>query len=197
MDFTISNNALFPLNGLYREEFPRYTTQLMNLANQNGGGTRPAMVGQMSNLVPQYLAEADTPSPEGWEAWYQERYPHALQDAADRVEQHIAHLRDALAQIDRPMVERYLHELLIQKTYVGLVVQPAILSALAQREGCSYRLATPEEESQGIDGYVGETAYSIKPTSYRSMARLPESISARMVYYDKTKTGLSVHVEDT
>lgn len=33
------------------ELFPKYTTQIMNLANQNAQGTRPAVVGQMSELI--------------------------------------------------------------------------------------------------------------------------------------------------
>jgi hypothetical protein len=31
--------------------FPKYATQLINLANQNGQGTRPEVVGQMSELI--------------------------------------------------------------------------------------------------------------------------------------------------
>ena len=32
-------------------DFPKYTTQLINLANQNAQGTRPKVVGQMSELI--------------------------------------------------------------------------------------------------------------------------------------------------
>ncbi len=32
-------------------DFPKYTTQVINLANQNAQGTRPAIVGQMSELI--------------------------------------------------------------------------------------------------------------------------------------------------
>ncbi len=35
-------------------EFPKYTTQLMNLANQNSQGTRPKVVGQMSDLIQEF-----------------------------------------------------------------------------------------------------------------------------------------------
>jgi len=35
-------------------EFPKYTTQIMNLANQNSHGTRPNVVGQMSALIVQF-----------------------------------------------------------------------------------------------------------------------------------------------
>jgi len=31
-------------------DFPKYTTQILNLANQNSQGTRPKVVGQMSDL---------------------------------------------------------------------------------------------------------------------------------------------------
>ena len=31
--------------------FPKYATQLINLANQNAQGTRPEVVGQMSELI--------------------------------------------------------------------------------------------------------------------------------------------------
>ncbi len=33
------------------KEFPKYTTQLINIANQNAQGTRPAVVGQLSDLI--------------------------------------------------------------------------------------------------------------------------------------------------
>lgn len=36
------------------KEFPKYTTQLINLANQNAQGTRPRMVGQMSDLIQEF-----------------------------------------------------------------------------------------------------------------------------------------------
>ena len=70
------------------------------------------------------------------------------------------------------------------------------LSKLAEKTGKDYRLATPEEESQGIDGYVGTVPYSIKPDTYKTMGRLSEVIDVKMIYYTKTKTGLKVEVED-
>jgi hypothetical protein len=36
------------------EEFPEYATQIINLANQNAQGTRPAVVGQMSELIHEF-----------------------------------------------------------------------------------------------------------------------------------------------
>ena len=67
---------------------------------------------------------------------------------------------------------------------------------LAEKLGEKYRLASPEEESQGIDGYVGITPYSVKPDTYKTMGRLSETIAVKMIYYTKTKTGLTIEVEE-
>lgn len=58
------------------------------------------------------------------------------------------------------------------------------------------RLATPEEESKGIDGYVGNTPYQVKADTYKTMGRLSEVIDVKMIYYTKTKTGLTIEVEE-
>ena len=75
-------------------------------------------------------------------------------------------------------------------------MQKAILASLAERLGCEYRLATPEEESKGIDGYVGDTAYSVKPDTYRSKASLPERIDVKMIYYKKNRGKLELEIDD-
>ena len=67
---------------------------------------------------------------------------------------------------------------------------------MAERNDTTYRLATPEEESVGIDGYVGNVPYSVKPDTYKTMGRLSETIAVKMIYYTKTKTGLTIEVEE-
>jgi len=51
--------------------FPKYTTQVINLANQNAQGTRPQVGGNMSNLIQQ----CPTKTYEGWKKWYLESHP--------------------------------------------------------------------------------------------------------------------------
>ena len=54
MIFTIYNDELFSLNESENHIFPKYTSQLINWANQNAQGTRPRVVGQLSELFPEY-----------------------------------------------------------------------------------------------------------------------------------------------
>lgn len=196
MIFTIKNEELVTLNGCETPEFPKYTSQLINWANQNAQGTRPRVVGQLSELFPEYRSECDNISINTWRDWYLNRFPDAIQNATDKIFAQVENLKEAIKLIDKDMVEKWVEDLVVSKTYNGLYVQVAILSKLAEKLDTNYRLATPEEESQGIDGYVGDTAYSIKPDTYKTMGRLSETIAVKMIYYTKTKTRLSIEIEE-
>ena len=196
MKFTIKNEELIVINGSETPDFPKYTSQLINWANQNAQGTRPVVVGQMSELFPEFMNSGMEITIENWRKWYTEKYPEAFENATDKIFAQVQNLRNAIPLIDRDMVEKWVQDLVINKTFDGMYVQKAILASLAEKRGTTYRLATPEEESIGIDGYVGEIPYSVKPDTYKTMGRLSETIDVKMIYYSKTKTNLKIEVED-
>jgi hypothetical protein len=169
-------------------EYPKYTTQLMNLANQNAGGTRPSIVGQMSDLI----QECPGRNLKDWEAWYKERHPDAIQRATEKVWSMLEAMKAAGNQIDKAMVQQWIEDLVIVKTYAGLRVQEAILRKVSEDLGTTYRASEPAEEAKGIDGYVGDVPVSIKPTTYKTMKGLPERISVGMIYYEKDKDGITI-----
>lgn len=192
MKLRIPNAELQMLTAGQAGRYPRYTTQLMNLANQNAQGTRPPIVGQMTELIAAF--EGDTF--EEWEIWYAERYPDAVEQATDRIVGMMDQLRDAIQQIDRELIRQWVEELILVKTFIGLRFQEPILKKMAGLTDESYRLSTTEEEAKGIDGYVGDRPVSIKPHTYRAMQGLSERIDATIVYYTKQKDGLLIEYDD-
>lgn len=196
MKYRLRNEAIRDYNESINFTFPKYTSQIINLANQNAQGTRASVVGQMSELFPEFLESGEPITIESWRRWYTERHPRALKDASAKICAQVDNLRAAIAHIDRKLVCEWVEDLVINKTFNGLYVQRAILTSLAERKGTAYRLATPEEESRGIDGWVGGEAYSIEPDSYKTMQRLPEAIDVKMIYYTKTSIGLTLDVEE-
>lgn len=175
-----------------KREFPKYTTQLLNLANQNSGGTRPRVVGQLSDLI----QECPDRGYKGWKEWYLKKHPMAIDDATERVYAMVQNLKGALPLITKDMVREWVEDLVIDKTYAGLRVQEAILKRVAAIKKCQYRAATPSEESKGIDGYIGDKPISIKPATYETKNMLNEKIAASIVFYEKTKTGIKVDLRN-
>ena len=196
MKYFLKNAEIEGYNESISFDFPKYTSQLINLANQNAQGTRPAVVGQMSELFPEFMATGEEKTIESWRSWYSERYSDAINKATDRIYAQVQNLKGAIALIDRDMIKHWVEDLVISKTFNGLYVQKAILASLAERKKTTFRLAIPSEEAQGIDGFVGDHPYSIKPTTYKTMGRLPETINTTMIFYEKTKTGVHVEIDD-
>ena len=62
MRFTIKSDDVKGSLGIPPVYFPKYTTQIINLAGQNSGATRPKVVGQMSDLT----VESDARSLDEW-----------------------------------------------------------------------------------------------------------------------------------
>ena len=196
MNYTIKKEDIENYNNSDSFSFPKYTSQLINLANQNAQGTRPVVVGKMSDLFQEFLESDEERNIDGWRRWYLERYPDSFEKATNKIWEQVNNLRNAIELIDKEMVENWVENLIIYKTFNGLYVQKAILAFLANKEGTTYRLANAIEESHGIDGYVGDVPYSIKPDTYKYMERLSEVIDVKMIYYTKTKTGLKIEVEE-
>lgn len=55
MIYKLKNESIEGYNESENYSFPKYTTQLINWANQNAQGTRPRVVGQMSELFPEFV----------------------------------------------------------------------------------------------------------------------------------------------
>jgi hypothetical protein len=184
----IKNEELLELLDLKHEGFPKYASQLINLANQNAQGTRPQVVGQLSQLIQEFPGSTY----EQWVEWYTGENPEAIDRAVSRIAGMIEKLKEVINVIDEPMIKRWVEDLVHCKTFVGLRFQEAVLKKISGTRGCQYRLSTSGEESRGIDGYLGDMPVSIKPLSYKSKNMLPEGIEAGIIYYEKTKAGILV-----
>ncbi len=174
------------------KDFPRYTTQLINLANQNAQGTRPRVVGQLSDLIQECPEKTYT----GWKKWYFAKYPHAITDATEKIAAMIVNFKSAINLIDKTMIEKWVNDLVLEKTFIGLRFQEAILKKIASMKNTDYRLAKPNEESRGIDGFIGDMPVSIKPLTYRTKNYLREEIKSKIIFYNKTKSGLEIDADE-
>ena len=173
-------------------QLPPYTSQILNLANQNAQGTRPKVVGQMSELIQEF----DGRTLEEWEKWYMERHKAGLKIATEKIRGMVDKLKTAVMQITDEMIEQWVHDLVIVKTYVGLRFQEAVLQEIAGRLNTTYQVAAPEDEAQGVDGYINGRPLSIKPVSYKVKATLQEKLPACMIYYEKVNNDLLIEFNE-
>lgn len=172
-------------------DFPKYTTQIMNTANQNSQGTRPQTVGQMNELIEEYKEEYPEGTFEDWQEFYYVKHDgeERIEEATDKVFEMVVKMQEAAKEIDREMVQRWVEDLVLYKTYTGLGRnEEAILKKLSEEYDEPYQLGSTEDESKGIDGYLGDQPVSVKPLTYKQKSRLQEEIQAPIVYYEDYST---------
>jgi len=163
----------------------------MNLANSNAQGTRPKIVGQMSDLIQEFEGKTF----EEWAIWYQECYLHAIEKATDKVFEMVESFKKSIELIDKKLISEWVKDLVLNETFAGLNFQEAILKKVAESKKTTYSFSTKEEESKGIDGYIDTIPVSIKPITYKTQNHLLENISANMIFYNKKKDGLVIEFD--
>lgn len=189
MKIKIKNSELFNILIGDLVDYPKYTSQIINLANQNAQGTRPKAVGQMSELIKEF----DGKTIDEWKNWYYKKYPNAIDDAVEKIYPMLEKLNSALDKIDKELVRAWVEDLVINKTFIGLKYQDAILKKVADAKSEEYFLSTPQDEAKGIDGYIGNRPVSVKPSMYNTKDSLNELIEVDIIYYDKKKDGITVN----
>ncbi len=186
----IYNQTVEELSNAEAYDFPKYT-QIINLVNSNAQGTRPVVVGQMSELIQAFPGK----SLAQWIEWYSAQQPNAVNNATEKIWSKLQEMKVAVALIDKPMVEAWVKDLVYTKTYCGLKFQEAILAYLAREYNTTYRLANIEEEAHGIDGYLNDKPAQIKSITYKQEALLAEVINVPIIFYDKKKDGINIEFE--
>ena len=133
----------------------------------------------MSDLIQEFSGKTI----KEWEKWYLQRYPNAIKNAKEKILEMLANLKDAINKIDENMVNEWVKDLVIIKTFLGLKFQEAILKKVSDIKGLDYRLSDNVAESKGIDGYIGDIPVSIKPDTYQIKKSLSENIPVNIIYY--------------
>ena len=188
MIITLSNEEIGPDPEIEAPKFPKYMTQIINRANRNSEGTRPRVVGKMTELFKVFPGK----TLDEWEQWYVEQKPDAIKNATEKIMQMVKNLEDAIGKINKAKVEEWVRDLVVVKTFRGLRFQKAILKKGAELINVDYRLAEREEESKGIDGYIGDTAVSIKPITYRLESDIEETLAGVVLYYKELEDGIEI-----
>ncbi|HOC40250.1 MAG: MjaI restriction endonuclease [Bacteroidetes bacterium ADurb.Bin035] len=188
MKIKINNDDIRAYLDIEKINLDKYVSPLINLANQYAQGTRPKVVGQMSELIQQFNGKTISE----WKQWYLANNPDAIENATKKIWTKIQELKGTINNINESDVEKWVEDLVIVKTFTGLKFQEVILKKAAEIKNTTYRLSNPDEESRGIDGFIGDIPVSIKPTTYKLESALKEQIEVKIIFYQKLKDGIEV-----
>lgn len=177
------------------EDFPKYVSPLLNQASNTAGSTEPEKVGKMSEIFERNKFD----SIEEWGDWYLDAShtegldeclrgktgEELIENAIDNTWEMVQNYKHALEKIERDTVKRWIEDLILVKTAEGMAQEQKVFEYLSEEYGLELTDSSPEEESRGIDGYLGDIPVSVKSTEYTSDGRREaiEDIDHLLVFY--------------
>lgn len=185
--FKISKKEAEQIMGVERAKFPKYHSGLLNTANKYSQATRPNKVGSMNVLYRDYEEETKDVGLKSWEEYVSLHSQYDAHSAAEATFKKIQEIKEALEQITLEEVMAYQKDLVVAGTFIGMSTQQMVIKQVANNLNLPYEMSNTEDESKGIDAYIGDKSYSVKPSSYfQNQASYCEQIQADfMIVYEK------------
>lgn len=188
-------------NGTSAPKLPKYSSSVINSASGYAHATRPENVGQVSEEIQTFRDDMNYPGHtlDDWIKWHIEHHENGegIQRAVDEAWNKFQAVLESLSTVTKENVRAWMEDLVYQKTYDGLMVQNAIIQAIAKELNVDYQLATPEQESQGIDGLINGCPVQIKAESYKQTGKKHnEETTCPVVYYKKENKNITFDYDD-
>jgi hypothetical protein len=189
----INYDELANILKLKTPKFPKYVSPFINMTNTYSRATRPKGVGQLSELIKDSGAETE----KKWRNWYIKKYPDKIKIATKKNYEKMKEIIANISKIKKSQINVWVEDLVITKTFIGLKIEEAILKWLAKNTGRKYKRSNPNQESRGIDGWIGNTSISVKPISFKNNKHLRDEIHADIiVFYNKKKSKIEISFND-
>lgn len=119
-------------NGTQKVSLPKYSSQVINLANGYAKATRPDNVGQVSEDIKRFRDDETLSgySNQDWINWHQNHYPNGIQKATDEAWAMFVKMRNSLNTVTKDDIRKWEEDFVYSKTYDGLMVQNAIITKI-------------------------------------------------------------------
>ena len=148
-----------------RYVFPTYTKPILNIATQNSQATRVKVVGSMKEQFSEFLKQPGDKGLKAWEEYYLNHCDgmRKIHDASERLWEMLEKMHLDHDVFNLSLAQKYIEELVFNKTHFGMSGEYYSVLAVAKYFQMPHRFSTAEEESQGIDAFIGEYPAQVKP----------------------------------
>jgi len=178
-----------------RREWPKYSTQLLNVAGQNCKVFDVKKVGSAKETWLEMRSQGIRGTFENWCNFYNSKpFVHNIPAQAQKLYEMIQKMQ--VGGITLEMCEDYIKEVIYNKTHMGMAGEEMAVEAVGQHLGKTVRFSTAEEESQGIDGWVGEIPVQVKPNDSVFKGHVhnhPDRERVLLVTYEAKKQVCYIH----
>lgn len=118
-----------------------YIGSVINLGNSFSQATRPKHVGQMSDLIQSFRDSYYEQSVDGWESYYNDMIgSDKIEIASKKIYEYVQRIKANLEHLTEDDVYDWTRDLIINKTFDGLLIQLTVLELASDGKPCVFLL---------------------------------------------------------
>jgi hypothetical protein len=178
-----------------RRVWPKYVTQLLNVAAQNAKAFDKKIVGSTKDTWLEMRGQNIRGTFENWVSFYDSKpFSQNLSKQAAKLYEMTQKMQ--LGGMTLEMCDDYIKEVVYNKSHMGMAGEEMALQSVADYYKLPLRFSTAEEESQGIDGWIGDKPAQVKPegSAYKGhVHNHPDKDRVLLVTYVPKKQTCYIH----
>lgn len=200
-------------NKKYVDSFKRFIPKnfynVVNKLNESSQATKSKNIGQMSEIVPEFLGEFPYGDHNDFEVYYNKKYPGRYAKCLKIFKDYSCKcfseflsrtLEECLNdEILNNYLDNWFYNFVIVSNFYGFAYHKICIEAVAKEKGLPYKISTSEQESKNIDAFIGTIPYSVKPLSWKhhsKMTGIKVDSEIRMIYYYFENKDLVIEYEN-
>lgn len=183
----------------HRRTWPKYSTQILNMANQNAKSTSVKTVGSMKEMWMDMRKQGIRGTLDNWTTYYNSVRGEATLITAGKTLYTMVVKMNLQNIITEDMCIDYVKEMVYNKTHMGMAGEEMAIEVVANYLKRSYRFSTKEEEARGIDGWIENIPVQVKPNDSPKIPHIPNGVDTQKVLfitYENKKMSCYIHNEE-
>ena len=201
----------------FDEKFPlpKYSSQIYNIISSTGKATVPAVVGQMSEIVPKFINDFydknnTFPDYKDWTKYYLENHKNEYEKGLKKLREYIEIYKEGIESVfsNDEQAKIWFNKFIFYQNFEGFQYEKIIFKFLVKTFNLSkskkiFRKSNNEEESKNID-FVLENSqtqkqlfFNCKPFSYKRKNTLPTvNDKIIIIFYEVKDNEISIDISD-
>jgi hypothetical protein len=173
-------------------ELPTYSNTLISMISNNARATRPESIGNLGQLKSEFKGETF----EEFKKFILSKNPKMIETAVDKILNKAEQMELRPSYINYSTVKIWLENLIFIKTFRGLYIESLCFKTISEKYNLSFIKGTIEDDSKGIDGYLNNKPYNVKPSSYKNKYDKSTRVNCDIIFYTIKKNILEIEYDE-
>jgi hypothetical protein len=159
------------------------------MININAQATRPKHIGNLSLMKCNFNGQ----SIEEWKKYLTDVDPYIIDKVVNKIMDKSIEMCITAPYLNYDTVKIWAEDLIFYKTFIGFYIENLVFETISKKFGLKFhRKLTSNDESLGIDGYLNDKPFNVKPKTFKNKKNPSNKVNCEIIYYNLKKNLIEI-----